>query len=103
MKDLPPFKPRKHEDVVAFISRLFINEKSADSHYIDLLDYEDGHFRVLFKPSYFVLQDGEIEPTKSQWNSLKKKLKRDSVWTSPGAVAMGKPVRGSVPQAALMQ
>jgi hypothetical protein len=76
MKDLPQFKPRKHDDVVVFISKILVNERSAESHFIDLLDYDDGHFRVLFKPSYFTLQDGETEPTKSQWSSLKKKLKR---------------------------
>jgi hypothetical protein len=76
VKDLPQFKHRKHEDVLAFISKILINEISDETHLIELLDYEDGHFRVLFKPSYFVLQKDQTEPTKSQWNSLKKKVKR---------------------------
>ena|SRR5258708_7201248 len=77
MKDLPAFRRHRHSDVVDYISEILINEKSAeDSCFIDLLDYEDGHYRVLFKPRYFSLQDGQTGPTKSQWNSLKKKMKR---------------------------
>lgn len=41
-----------------------------------LLVFEDHHFRALFTPSYFVLNEGESEPTKSQWNTLKKRFKR---------------------------
>ncbi|MFP4322919.1 MAG: hypothetical protein ACLFTK_10735 [Anaerolineales bacterium] len=37
-----------------------------------LLPYEDGHFRALFRANYF----GETAPSKSQWNSLKKRFKR---------------------------
>jgi hypothetical protein len=77
MKDLPPFRTRHHGDVVAYISEILISENSTeDSCFIDLLDYEDGHYRVLFNPSYFILPQGQAEPTKSQWNSLKKKMKR---------------------------
>lgn len=76
MKDLPPFRKRNRDDVLAFISGILVNEQSDESHIVELLDYEDGHYRVLFKPSFFVLQPGYTEPTKSQWNTLKKKLKR---------------------------
>ena len=79
MEDLPPFKRRKRDDVLAFITAMLINEhsdSSEESHFIELVDYEDGHFRVLFNPRYFVVREGQTEPTKSQWNSLKKKLKR---------------------------
>ncbi len=77
MRDLPLFKKRSRSEVLAFIEPLLINEQNTEvSHVIDLLEDEDGHFRVLFKPSYFVLKEGQTEPTKSQWNTLKKKLKR---------------------------
>ena len=76
MKDLPPFKKRNRDDVESFIAEILTNEQSIESHLDSLLEYEDGHFRALFRPGYFVLQPGQTEPTKSQWNSLKKKLKR---------------------------
>lgn len=64
-------------DVTRFITKVLVNEHTrVDSYFVELLDYEDGHYRVLFDPGYFVLQEGQAEPTKSQWNSLKKKLKR---------------------------
>ena len=77
MKDLPTFRRRKRDEVIAYISSILINEKSAEtSHLIDLLEYPDGHFRAVFDARYFVLNEGQTEPTKSQWNGLKKKLKR---------------------------
>ena len=43
---------------------------------INLNIEEDGRCRAIFKKSYFVLQDDNTEPSKSQWSTLKKKLKR---------------------------
>lgn len=37
---------------------------------------EDGRCRAIFAKSYFVLHEDATEPSKSQWSSLKKKLKR---------------------------
>src|SRR4051794_40145354 len=77
MRDLPPFKRRKRDDVLAYISEILIKESRSEvSQLIDLIEYNDGHFRVVFNPAYFGLNEGQTEPTKSQWNSLKKKLKR---------------------------
>ena len=77
MRDLPPFNKRNRDNVLAYISLILMNEQTSDvSHFVDLLEFDDGHYRVLFKPTYFALQNGQTEPTKSQWNSLKKKLKR---------------------------
>ncbi len=47
-----------------------------DTQLISLDEYPDGHYRAWFLPTYFVLADGVTEPSKSQWNTLKKKLKR---------------------------
>ncbi len=77
MKELPPFEKRSRDAAAAFVTPLLVNEQRAgESQLIDVVEYGDGHFRALFKPGYFVLQEGQTEPTKSQWNSLKKKLKR---------------------------
>jgi hypothetical protein len=77
LKDLPPFIKRNRDDVVAYISEILMNEHSGeDSYFVDLLEHDDGHYRVTFDPKYFVLQTDQTEPTKSQWNGLKKKLKR---------------------------
>jgi hypothetical protein len=76
MKDLPPFKKRNRDDVLAYIKDMLVNERSGQEALIDLIDYQDGHYRAVFDPRYFTLQEGQTEPTKSQWNSLKKKLKR---------------------------
>ncbi len=43
---------------------------------LKLTEYEDGHFRAMFAASYFQLAEGRDGPSKSQWNTLKKKLKR---------------------------
>lgn len=37
---------------------------------------DDGRCRAIFAKSYFVLQDGNTEASKSQWSTLKKKFKR---------------------------
>ena len=37
---------------------------------------DDGRCRAIFTKSYFVLHEDATEPSKSQWSSLKKKMKR---------------------------
>ncbi|MEO1289594.1 MAG: hypothetical protein AAFV93_17655 [Chloroflexota bacterium] len=37
---------------------------------------DDGRCRITFDKSYFVLQGDNTEPSKSQWSTLKKKMKR---------------------------
>ncbi len=41
-----------------------------------LHEFEDGHFRAIFAASYFQAPAGRERPSKSQWNTLKKRLKR---------------------------
>ncbi|MCB9450310.1 MAG: hypothetical protein H6672_02660 [Anaerolineaceae bacterium] len=77
MKDLPEFKPRDRETVLKFVSAMLTNEHvGSETHLKALESYPDGHYRVIFDPTYFALPPDQTEPTKSQWNSLKKKLKR---------------------------
>lgn len=74
MKELPEFQHRRYEDVAAFVSQAFTRPNQPEKSYFrHLTGFDDGHYRVFFSLAYLVT--GE-EPTKSQWNSLKKKLKR---------------------------
>ena len=77
MKDLPAFKARPRDQVMALVHRVLTLDSHSDHSYLhELVAHQDGHYRVLFDPGYFVLQPGQAEPTKSQWSSLKKKFKR---------------------------
>ena len=74
MTDLPKFKAYKHEDVIIFITRVLSHpNKSEETFFQRLIEYEDGHYAAEFSLSYFVATD---KPTKSQWTSLKKKMRR---------------------------
>lgn len=72
-KPLPAFAPQPRERVFAFIHSIFARGK--ETYLRDLIAYEDGHFRALFDPAYFALAAGQSAPSRSQWNTLKKKLK----------------------------
>ncbi len=74
MKSLPRFEVHQRESVMALISSVL--KQGATPALRDLTEYPDGHYRAIFDPAYFVLQVGQSEPSKSQWNTLKKKLKR---------------------------
>lgn len=68
--ELPEFEKRKKHEVMAFARSVF------GSSLVQLHEYNDGHFRAVFERDYFVLQDGNDAPSRSQWSTLKKKLKR---------------------------
>jgi hypothetical protein len=72
--DLPKFQPYNLEDAEEFMTRALT--RGEDEYLRRVIPYEDGHFRAVFRPGYFVRQPGAIEPTKSQWNTFKKHLKR---------------------------
>jgi hypothetical protein len=77
MRTLPTFKPRAEAYVRDYLNRVFINPQvSQDSHLREFITYPDGHYRAVFMPSYFVLAASTRVPTKSQWNTLKKRFKR---------------------------
>jgi hypothetical protein len=77
MSDLPEFSRPKRENVEVFIRRALISERTTGNSALrELIAYDDGHFRAVFSPSYFALADGAALPTKSQWSTLKKHLKR---------------------------
>ena len=74
MKPLPEFKSQSRGNVVRFLTQAFTHPNDPDTTYFhQLVEYDDGHYAAVFNLDYFA--DTDI-PTKSQWNSLKKKLKR---------------------------
>ena len=77
MKDLPKFKPRHLDAVSSFVSDVLVNKQQGpDTCLRELITYQDGHYRAIFDLTYFQLGGGRVAPSKSQWSSLKKKLKR---------------------------
>ncbi len=77
MSDLPAFRARPTQTVVDYISEVLTNfQVSEVTAFVRLIEYDDNSYRAVFKPGYFVLAEGQNAPSKSQWNSLKKKMKR---------------------------
>lgn len=74
MKELPQFTKQPMERVTHFAMLMFSHPNQPETSYFQrLVAYEDGHFGAVFSLNYF--EKTEV-PTKSQWNSLKKKFKR---------------------------
>lgn len=77
VKSLPAFKPLPRNLVEDLARRVLSHDAKGEITYLrELHAYDDGHYRVVFSPAYFTLADSQSEPTRSQWNSLKKKFKR---------------------------
>lgn len=75
--DLPEFRPISAEQAHAYIARALSHKEDADETFlIDFVAYPDHHFRAIFRLAYFTLAEGSHTPSKSQWNTLKKRLKR---------------------------
>lgn len=72
--ELPEFQNRKMHIVLPYMTRLL--GMSGGSAIVKLINYDDKSFRVIFKSTFFQLQEGETKPTKSQWSTLKKRMKR---------------------------
>lgn len=74
---LPEFQKHPRDATINFAKEIFSTGGAPrGSHFVRLVEYADGHYRAIFRPSYFVLPEGQEQPSKSQWNSLKKKIKR---------------------------
>ncbi len=71
-KDLPRFTQRKRDSVMAYVSRVLTTRNIEATHLLKLIGFSDGHYRAIFRPDYF----SSTPPSKSQWNTLKKKMKR---------------------------
>jgi hypothetical protein len=77
LKPLPQFHKRSFTYVHRFAARVLTNERQAETtRLVQLVTYPDGHYRAIFKRDYFALPEGQTEPSKSQWNTLKKHMKR---------------------------
>ena len=72
MKGLPEFRPRRPNDVRRYIAQVL----GGESVLYDLIEYDDSHSRAGFDPGYFALAEDREEPSRSQWNTLKKRMKR---------------------------
>ncbi|MGJ3240432.1 MAG: hypothetical protein ACFE0Q_17115 [Anaerolineae bacterium] len=69
--DLPEFDVKEaRQKALPFAKSIFTDS------FVSLTVADDGACRIFFKPDYFALQADHTEPTKSQWSTLKKKLKR---------------------------
>jgi hypothetical protein len=75
MSNVPRFRKRRRDMVESFAARVFSKADNA-THLRRLIGFEDGHWRAVFEPAYFTLTEGRTEPSKSQWNTLKKRMKR---------------------------
>ena len=73
-KELPPFRKVKRRYAASIVHSALSGPRG--SALLQLLEYDDHHFRAVFDSSYFQLAAGSAMPSKSQWNSLKKRLKR---------------------------
>lgn len=70
MQELPPFRQTKPGYAHQYAQRVF-----GDALH-DVLPQEGGYFRALFTDGYFTIQPGNDVPSKSQWSTLKKRMKR---------------------------
>ena len=73
-RELPQFRKVKYQYAASLINAVLTGPQGASLS--QLIEYDDHHFSVIFRQSYFQLGAGATSPSKSQWNTLKKKLKR---------------------------
>ncbi len=73
MKELPRFAPRQYEHVLSLMGHVLTREHP---YLVDLIAYPDGHYRAVFDAAYFRLEEGQTQPSRSQWSTFKKHLKR---------------------------
>lgn len=73
-KDLPKFRKVKRSYAAALIHQALSGPRGAAL--LQLVEFDDHHYRAVFDLNHFQLAEGNQLPSKSQWNSLKKRLKR---------------------------
>jgi hypothetical protein len=74
ISDLPEFRKTKYSYAMTYINGVLTGGVGASL--VRLEEFDDNHFRVVFKISYFQLAKDVDLPSKSQWNTFKKKMKR---------------------------
>ncbi len=71
MTDLPDFRQPPDDYVQGFAETVF------GASVLQAVEQQaGGYYRATFATGYFTLQPGHTEPSKSQWNTLKKRMKR---------------------------
>ena len=70
-KPLPNFRKSNFTYAEAYAERVF-NEQLIVVQRME----PEHYFRAIFATAYFTIQPGNDTPSKSQWNTLKKRLKR---------------------------
>lgn len=70
-QNLPEFQKKAKDKVLMFVTQVFGGE-----NIVNLVQFDDGHFRITFKSSFFEMKEEQTEPSKSQWSTLKKRMKR---------------------------
>ena len=72
--ELPAFRKVKRSYAASFIHGVLSGPRGSALR--QLIEYDDNHYRAIFAADYFQMTDGRSEPSKSQWSTLKKKIKR---------------------------
>jgi hypothetical protein len=70
MQELPDFRPTHHDYAQSYAAKVF------GDHLHSVTPQSEGYFQATFSMDYFTLQPGADQPSKSQWNTLKKRMKR---------------------------
>lgn len=73
-KELPHFRNVRRRYAAAIIHDALSGPRGYAL--LQLTQFDDHHFRAIFDSKFFQLPAGEELPSKSQWNTLKKRLKR---------------------------
>ncbi len=71
---VPRFRRVKRRYAASIIQNVLSGPRG--SALLKLQEFDDGRFRVIFSVSYFQVAAGRELPSKSQWNTLKKRFKR---------------------------
>jgi hypothetical protein len=72
--ELPEFRKVKRSYAASLVHGALTGPQG--SSLLQLIEFDDCHFRVVFDLKQFQLAEGQRQPSKSQWNTLKKRLKR---------------------------
>ena len=90
--ELPEFRKVNRSYASRFINDTLSGPRGSALR--QFIEFDDCHYRVVFAANYFQLQEDQDQPSKSQWNTLKKKLKRRNrsifVFRKHGEIACGK-------------
>jgi len=68
--DLPEFRNVHNSHANTYAQKVFGDALK------DVRSLGNGAFRALFGQNYFTIQPGNDAPSKSQWSTLKKRMKR---------------------------